>query len=115
MSSVQSTFINLLSCALQTARILDINITGVSFHVGSGATNPAAFSEAIALARDVFDQGLALGCDMHLLDIGGGFCGGAINADGSVELGGVPAAVNAALALHFPDRERVRVIAEPGR
>ena len=100
---------------LQAAQSLSVNVAGVSFHVGSGATNPAAFSEAIALARDVFDQGLALGFDMRLLDIGGGFCGGAINADGSVELGGVPAAVNNALAHHFPDEERVRVIAEPGR
>lgn len=101
--------------APQAAQHLRINVVGVSFHVGSGATNPAAFSEAIALARAVFNQGLALGFDMRILDIGGGFCGGSIGAEGSVELGGVPAAVNAALARHFPDEGSVRIIAEPGR
>ena len=40
---------------LETARALGIQVVGVSFHVGSGATNPAAFSEAIAAARGVFD------------------------------------------------------------
>lgn len=52
---------------------------------------------------------------MNLLDIGGGFCGGTFGADGRVDLGGVPAAVNAALAVHFPAGCGVRVIAEPGR
>ena len=32
-------------------------MVGVSFHVGSGATNPEAFSAAIALARAAFDAG----------------------------------------------------------
>ena len=35
--------------------------------------------------------------------------------DGRVDMGGVPAAVNAALAAHFPPGCGVRVIAEPGR
>lgn len=100
---------------MQAAQQLGINVAGVSFHVGSGATNPAAFSEAIELSRSVFDQALAMGFDMHILDIGGGFCGGTIRPDGSVALGDVPVAVNAALGKHFPDAGAVRVIAEPGR
>ena len=52
---------------------------------------------------------------MNLLDIGGGFCGGSFGPDGLVDLGGVPAAVNAALVAHFPAVCGVRVIAEPGR
>ena len=32
-------------------------VKGVSFHVGSGATDPEAFREAIKLARDAFDAG----------------------------------------------------------
>lgn len=39
---------------------------------------------------------------MTMLDIGGGFCGGNFGANGKVDLGGVPAAVNAALDEHFP-------------
>ena len=39
----------LLCCAQQ----LGLRVTGVSFHVGSGASNPEAFRDAIALARQV--------------------------------------------------------------
>ena len=86
-----------------------------SFHVGSGARNPAAFSIAIAAARAAFDIGLSYGFDMRLLDLGGGFSAGAISAGGDVDLGGVPAAVNGALESHFPESCGVRIIAEPGR
>ncbi len=46
---------------------------------------------------------------MDLLDIGGGFCSGAGFC------GGVPSAVNAALAEQFPAAMGVQIIAEPGR
>ena len=32
-------------------------VRGVSFHVGSGATDPGAFRNAIQLARTAFDAG----------------------------------------------------------
>ena len=38
---------HLLACA----RSLGLRVCGVSFHVGSGASNPEAFKDAIALAR----------------------------------------------------------------
>ena len=102
---------------LGTAKDLGLNVVGVSFHVGSGATNPHAFTAAILLARKVFDMGSALGFNMTLLDIGGGFCGGNFDEGGNVDLGGVPAAVNSALEEYFSGEanEDVRVIAEPGR
>lgn len=100
---------------LQAAKDCGIVVVGVSFHVGSGATNPAAFSEAIAVARSAFDEGLALGFDMRILDVGGGFSGGNFDVNGNVDLGGVPEAVNAALDLHFPEASGVHIIAEPGR
>ncbi|KAK9814356.1 hypothetical protein WJX72_004436 [[Myrmecia] bisecta] len=99
---------------LERAKELGVRVTGVSFHVGSGATNPDAFREAIELARRVFDDGLALGFDMQLLDIGGGFCV-SHQPEATVDLGAVPAAVNAALEKDFPADTGVRVIAEPGR
>ena len=40
---------------------------------------------------------------MHILDIGGGFTGGCFDESGTVQLGQVPSAVNAALDTHFPD------------
>ncbi len=36
---------------LATAQQLNIQVVGVAFHVGSGATNPQAFADAIAAAR----------------------------------------------------------------
>ena len=36
---------------LATAHQLHIQVVGVAFHVGSGATNPQAFADAIAAAR----------------------------------------------------------------
>ncbi|KAI7846238.1 hypothetical protein COHA_000306 [Chlorella ohadii] len=101
---------------LEAARDLGLAVRGVSFHVGSGAKNPLAFTAAIESARRVFDLGLSLGFEMDTLDLGGGFCGGSFDASGSVDLGGVPAAINAALDEHFPDPEgKLRIIAEPGR
>ena len=38
---------------LALAHSLDIQVVGVAFHVGSGATNPQAFADAIAAARQV--------------------------------------------------------------
>ena len=68
----------------------------------------------------MWGRGAALGFAMDVLDIGGGFCAGPPNSapgpDGSGGImGGVPAAVNAALDAHFPAAGGVRVIAEPGR
>lgn len=100
---------------LRAALRYNLRVVGVSFHVGSGDTNPDAFSKAIAAARTAFDMGSAMGHQMTLLDIGGGFAGGRVQAGGVVDLGGVPAAVNAALEEHFPASAGVRVIAEPGR
>ncbi|DBB08932.1 TPA: Mitochondrial 2-oxoadipate and 2-oxoglutarate transporter [Trebouxia sp. C0006] len=99
---------------LATAQQLNIKVVGVAFHVGSGATNPQAFADAIAAARLVFDQATQLGFHMRILDIGGGFAGGCFDAQGKVQLGQVPLAVNSALATYFPD-PTVKVIAEPGR
>lgn len=97
---------------LQEAKDLGLNVVGVSFHVGSAATNPVAFEEAIHMARVAFDHGLQLGFDMHLLDIGGGFSSACFSLEGKKS---IPAAVSRALDRHFPDGCGVRVISEPGR
>lgn len=52
-----------------------MNLLKTSFHVGSGCLETGAFAEAIEQSREVFDIGLAMGFNMHLLDIGGGFPG----------------------------------------
>jgi len=89
-------------------------VVGVSFHVGSSCKNLAAFDAAIATARRIFDAGAALGHDMRLLDVGGGFTG-RFDVRGNVVFGEIARTINAALQRHFPPEEGVRVIAEPGR
>lgn len=90
---------------LRLAKGLDLNVVGVSFHVGSGAADPSAFSKAVTDAKWVFDQAALHGYDLKLLDVGGGF------TDETFEV--FAAKLNDALVEHFPPH--IRVIAEPGR
>eukprot|EP01023_Acetabularia_acetabulum_P025069 TRINITY_DN24045_c0_g2_i7.p1 TRINITY_DN24045_c0_g2~~TRINITY_DN24045_c0_g2_i7.p1 ORF type:complete len:847 (+),score=166.78 TRINITY_DN24045_c0_g2_i7:301-2841(+) len=100
---------------LKEAKRLGLNVVGVSFHVGSGATNPHAFGAAISMAYTVFCEAQAMGFMMKVLDIGGGFMPTVVRSSGEVELGGVVEAVNGALERYFPVTSGVRIIAEPGR
>jgi ornithine decarboxylase len=91
---------------LDLAKKLDLNVVGVAFHVGSGASDPQAFIKAVQDARFVFDQAEALGFSMHTLDVGGGFTGDSTFEDMS-------AVLSSALDDYFPPH--IRVIGEPGR
>lgn len=93
---------------LETARDLGLNVVGVSFHVGSGASDPTAFLKAVQDAHTVFQQGAACGFDMKTLDVGGGFC-----SDETFEaMAGV---LRVALDEYFPAHSGIKLIAEPGR
>ena len=90
---------------LELAMELGLNVIGVSFHVGSGASDPAAFTKAVRDARKVFEQATTFGFEPMLLDIGGGF------EDATFEtFAGV---LKDAITECFP--ANVRVIGEPGR
>uniref|UniRef100_A0A1B0ACF9 ornithine decarboxylase n=1 Tax=Glossina pallidipes TaxID=7398 RepID=A0A1B0ACF9_GLOPL len=91
------------------AKSLQLNVIGISFHVGSGCKDFPAYDRAINIAKKLFKFGALLGYDMNLLDIGGGFPG---NSDENFKV--IAAIVNKSLNRHFPDR-KVNVIAEPGR
>nr|XP_055028855.1 ornithine decarboxylase 1-like isoform X3 [Misgurnus anguillicaudatus] len=97
---------------LERAKELGLDVIGVSFHVGSGCTDPETYSQAISDARYVFDMGAELGYNMKLLDIGGGFPG---SKDIKLKFEEIAAVVNSALDKYFPADCGVRVIAEPGR
>ncbi|KAG6013693.1 Ornithine decarboxylase [Claviceps lovelessii] len=92
---------------LAVARNLGLNVVGVSFHVGSGASDPLAFYKAVRDAHTVFQQGAELGYVMRTLDVGGGFCG-----DTFEQMAGV---LSDALDEFFPAGNNVDIIAEPGR
>ncbi|WBW74306.1 ornithine decarboxylase Spe1 [Schizosaccharomyces osmophilus] len=90
---------------LDLAKSLDLNVVGVSFHVGSGSYDPSAFLDAIRRSRFVFDQGLDRGFKFDLLDIGGGFSSDTFDS--------VADLVRPALDTYFDSS--VRIISEPGR
>lgn len=89
-----------------------MNVIGVSFHVGSGCSNPTCFAEAIINAKWVFDTALAVGFDMTLLDLGGGFPG--VSGE-EMLFDHCSRVINATLDECFPEDCGVDIIAEPGR
>ena len=97
---------------LSAAKALDMDVVGVSFHVGSDCFDASAYHDAIRMARDVFDQGARLGYRMSLLDIGGGFPG---DTTRTITLDDIAAVVNASVADFFPPEMGVTVIGEPGQ
>ncbi|KAL2207906.1 ornithine decarboxylase [Sarocladium strictum] len=92
---------------LSTARELGLNVVGVSFHVGSGASDPMAFYQAVRDAHTVFQQARGYGFTMRTLDVGGGFSGDTFET--------MAAVLDGALDEFFPAGSSVDVIAEPGR
>lgn len=90
---------------LNLAKYLDLNVIGVSFHVGSGASDPQSFAKAVQDSRVVFDQAAEIGHDLKVLDVGGGFSGDLFEAMADV--------LSKALDECFPPS--VRIIGEPGR
>ncbi|CAI7914802.1 unnamed protein product, partial [Closterium sp. NIES-54] len=105
---------------LAVAARLKLHVAGVSFHVGSGAADPTAFTRAIAAARDVFDMAAdvarAAGTPaMSVLDVGGGFTAPGTGCSGGMAFDAAANAINSALDRFFPEASGVTVIAEPGR
>ncbi|KAG2225069.1 hypothetical protein INT45_003269 [Circinella minor] len=96
---------------LQTAKELNLNVVGVSFHVGSGCLDENSFADAVVRARWAFDQGEAMGFKFNMLDVGGGFPSGDVT-DG-ITFEKIAAVLGPAVDAMFPSD--VRVIAEPGR
>ena len=105
LSAKYGASLNTASRLLHLAKDLDLNVIGVSFHVGSGACDPEAYKQAVRDAQGVFEQAAAVGHNFKMLDIGGGFMDETfeIFADG----------VNKALNEYFPGP--TQIIGEPGR
>jgi len=90
---------------LALAKELELNVTGVSFHVGSGASDPLAFRQAVLDANTVFEQARLYGFHLNTLDVGGGFCSETFEV--------MAATLSEALEEFIPGH--VNVIGEPGR
>lgn len=90
---------------LALAKELELNVVGVSFHVGSGASDPMAFLKAVQDTRFVFDQAAQHGFSMRTLDVGGGF-----TSESFEEMAQV---LSSALDEYMP--AHIQIIGEPGR
>ncbi|RUS88763.1 hypothetical protein EGW08_003480 [Elysia chlorotica] len=97
---------------LMKAQELNLNVMGISFHVGSGVEEAKAFSCAVHQARDVWDLALDMGFNMTLLDVGGGFPG---QKSAPITFEEIAIVLNDALDYYFPKSSGVEIIAEPGR
>jgi len=99
---------------IQTCRNLDLDLYGVSFHVGSGCRDVKQYGNSIKDAREVFDLASRSGLNsLELVDIGGGFPGYPSSPD-EPSFAQLANEINSALKAHFSDLP-VKVIAEPGR
>jgi len=94
---------------LQLAKELNLNIVGVSFHVGSGCMSTQSFVAAIRSAHQVFKDAENLGFNCTILDLGGGWPG---TDDDGITFSEIANCIRPVLDDLFPD---VSLIAEPGR
>jgi len=93
---------------LNVAKDLGLQVHGISFHAGSGAS-PKAYISALQDAQAAFQEGLRLGFPMRILDIGGGFPG-TDEEEHSLEK------ISSLMQPHFDKHWRgVDLISEPGR
>ncbi|KAI9788976.1 MAG: hypothetical protein M1816_006434 [Peltula sp. TS41687] len=90
---------------LVTARKLGLDVVGVSFHIGSQPSDVNDYTRALEDSRAVFDKAEAIGFNLQVLDIGGGFTDSAFEKAAKV--------IRKSLDKYFPSH--IRVIAEPGR
>lgn len=92
----------------------ELNVVGVSFHVGSNCEDIDTFYKAVEDCRKIFDTAKELGINMKLLDIGGGFPG---TDDVTINFFDIAKRLNEAFDVFFNKDEfpDLRIISEPGR
>jgi len=95
---------------LQLGKELNLNIVGISFHVGSGCMSVKSFEAAIKSAHWVFQLAQKIGYNFSLLDLGGGWPG---TDDDKISYPVIADHIRPILDELFPSS--VEIIAEPGR
>jgi ornithine decarboxylase len=102
---------------LKLAKTIDLDIIGVSFHVGSGCKNVKSYQNAIEKCKEVFKIAKNNGYELKILDLGGGFPG---TDESVIKFEDIAVTINESLDKYFPENEfpedyGLQVIAEPGR
>jgi ornithine decarboxylase len=104
--------LSVVDSLLQKCSELKLNLIGISFHVGSGQTNPNAFPDALAMVKGIFSEAKEkYGYNFNFLDIGGGFPG-YDGDDANNRFGAIAANIRDILNEDF---SHCSIIAEPGR
>lgn len=88
---------------------LDLNLIGVSFHVGSGTEDGEVFEKALEAVHQIFNIARDIGFEMDFVDIGGGFMG----YDDNILMKYSPP-INNAIDKYFKD-SKFTIISDPGR
>ena len=94
---------------IKLCKILDLNLIGVSFHVGSGCNEYSIYEKALHAVKDIFLLAEDVGFNLNFVDIGGGFCG-----DDTSKLENYAFYINKGIDELFND-PKYEIIAEPGR
>ena len=99
---------------LKVAKMLELDVSGFSFHCGSGCGDPTKFYEAIGDCRKAYDIAKRNDITVSLVDIGGGFEAN----DRKIKFEDVAMNINKAMEDFFKEElenEKIKFIAEPGR
>jgi len=99
---------------MRLAKLLQLDIVGFSFHVGSGCSSAEVYYEAIRSCRLATDIATELGISISIIDLGGGFPG----KQKEVGFEEIAQRINEGLSDFFHDEivdDMIEVIAEPGR
>jgi ornithine decarboxylase len=99
---------------LKIAKTLKLDISGFSFHVGSGCLSAESFYNAIKDCRTATDIALNLNLRINIIDIGGGFPG----IDEKISFDNIAVQINKGINDFFKEElenKTIQFIAEPGR
>lgn len=106
---------------LMLAKASDLNLVGVSFHVGSNCRDLETYYNAMKDSRVAFDLAKKLGFNFNILDIGGGFPGDCELAEDndleSITFENICRYINKAIEdlFNIDEYPNIKIIAEPGR
>jgi ornithine decarboxylase len=94
---------------IKMCKELNMNLIGISFHVGSGNKDFKIYKSALKTVRDLFDFAAVEGMKLSFVDIGGGFMDNEM-----CNLNCYAESVNAGIEKYFTDSS-IKFISEPGR
>lgn len=94
---------------LQQAKIMELDIVGVSFHVGSGCDDENVYHTALCDCKKIYDMANDLGYKLSIIDLGGGYPGD--NNEKFIKMANI---INKSIEEFFKDID-IKFISEPGR